>query len=285
MSISPQWTVDFPNAVDSMTAGGVLFPKADFIGPLLIYLTDLLSHTQDSLLVQVYATVRPTDPDRHLQDYRGGHFLLSSGCVSQPIQFGLKFPPVPDARRLMSEYEAKGPIYALQPSSLSLAKPMSLILPLPETSTQTTVMGKWNPVRLKWEIVEGTPVGGGMTAESDQLTQWILLSPSQPLGIREFSAGPNPFSPFLQTLKLSFIPTSRISSVIFISVRIYNMNGDLVRELKAGEGVPKATKLEIPWDGKTDSGAMALNGRYLICIEARDGSGTEKKLVPVVMVK
>jgi hypothetical protein len=285
ISILPKWSVDLPAAVDSITTGGVLYPRSDFIGPLRLFLVDLYSNIEDSVTVHVEATIRPNDPERRFQDYRGGHFLILAGSVDRPILLGLKFPSIPDARRLMSDYEAIGPIYAFQPSNLILSKSMFLILPFPETAAQTAVMGKWNPSKLKWEIIEGTPVNGGIQAESDQLTQWTVLAPSQPLGIRNLEAKPNPFSPFLQTLKLSFVPTSRNSTVVFITIRIYNMNGDLVRELKTDEGLPKGTRAEISWDGKADSGVLALNGRYLVQIEAKDGSGTEKKLFSVVMVK
>ena len=58
-----------------------------------------------------------------------------------------------------------------------------------------------------------------------------------------------------------------------------------VRRLATERAFTKGSKVEIEWDGKTDSGAEALNGRYLVLLEAKDGTGIEKKLVTVVMVK
>ena len=42
---------------------------------------------------------------------------------------------------------------------------------------------------------------------------------------------------------------------------------------------------ELLWDGKTDSGAWARNGRYIIQIKAKDQSAEVVKLLPVVLIK
>ena len=285
ISISPKWSADPPAAVDSLGTGGVLLTRPDFTGPLKLYLLDGYSSVSDSVLVHAVATVRPGDPEKHFRDYRGAVFTLPAGCTNQILTFGLKFPTLPDAKRLMSDYEAAGRLYAFQPAGLSLSKSMLFSLPLPEGAGPDVVLGKWNANRLAWDAVQGSQANGSIRAETDLLTQWTVLSPSEPLGIREFQARPNPFSPFLETLKLSFVPTSNVSPVVFVSVNVYNINGDPVRQLMTEEGLPKGRKTEIFWNGRTDSGAMALNGRYLIRVEVRDGRSTDRKLVPVVMIK
>ena len=64
MGIDPQWSVDAPGAVDSVSADGVVIPKADFIGPLWVRLTDGYTDFSDSLLVHVMATIEPDDGAR-----------------------------------------------------------------------------------------------------------------------------------------------------------------------------------------------------------------------------
>ena len=39
------------------------------------------------------------------------------------------------------------------------------------------------------------------------------------------------------------------------------------------------------WDGMTDSGSMALNGRYVVYVKVKDAEGAETRLEPLVLVK
>ncbi|HEX9935441.1 MAG TPA: carboxypeptidase regulatory-like domain-containing protein, partial [bacterium] len=310
MPITAQWSVDLPAAVDSMNAAGVLALKSDFLGPITVRLRDIHSGIEDSATVHAVADLLPNDGERIFQDYRGALFFLPSGCVAQSVSFGVKYPAVPDAKRLSPGYEALGRVLAFHPDGMVLAKSMELVLPLPEAAGESAVLGRWNPIRLRWETVQGeavrmddvaegavrkednvlkdnvpNPDSLGLRAESQTLTQWTILEPSQSLGLREFEAKPNPFSPFLESLKLSFVPTSNASSMVFVTAVFYNMNGEPVRNLVVGGMFPKGRRAEIIWDGRTDSGALAMNGRYLVSIEAKDGTGVEKKLLTVVLVK
>ncbi len=284
-TIIPEWSVDPTEAVDSLTFEGVLYPKAGFIGPVWIGLMDLYSGLKDSLRVQVVGNIKPGDDEWTFQDFRGGNFYLPPKCVVQPIFFSLKYPEIPDVKKLTVKHVVVGDVYAFQPAYQSLAKPMVLKLPIPESTSSECVLGQWNQSHLKWEIVEGIKTVGGFEAEADLLAQWAVLTPSKPLGIREFEAKPNPFSPYLRSLLISFVPTSRVSTHLFITIKVYNMVGDLVKEIMMKQSVPKDERLEVSWDGKTDSGAMALNGRYLLYLEVRDGSGVEEMLRPVVLIK
>jgi hypothetical protein len=285
MSISPRWSIDLPAAVDSLGPEGALVVKADFIGPLRLLLKDAYTGMEDSIWVHVTAMVRPGDGGRRFRDYRGAEFTLPAGCVGQNIMLGLKCPDTPEAKRLSVEYRAEGRVYALQPDGLLLLKPMTVVLPLPVDGASLAVPGKWNAQRLTWEVAQGTAVRNGIQVESDGLAQWTVLEPSEPLGIRQFTAEPNPFSPWVEPLKLSFIPTSNASTTVFVTVKAFGVNGETVRKLAVDSPFPKGRRLEIAWDGKTDSGGDALNGRYFVLIEAKDGSGTIKKLISVVLVK
>ncbi|MFH1941869.1 MAG: carboxypeptidase-like regulatory domain-containing protein, partial [bacterium] len=284
--IIPAWSVDHWEAVDSVSLGGVLYTKKDFIGPLWIILTDAHSGASDSLRVHVVASVSPTSGETVLQDYQGALFHLPAHSVNTPISFGLQYPDIPDMKRLMTKYRVAGRVYAFQPAYYSFLDQMTLTLPVPESVSTATAAGQWDRSRLTWEIVEGSEVNGGIRVETDLLAQWAVMASSQPLGIRNFEAKPNPFSPYLRELKISFVPTSQSSTNLFVSLKIYNMVGDLVRTLVEDKAMAKDTPVEdLIWNGKTDSGSMALNGRYLIHIEVRDGSGVERLLKSIVMIK
>ena len=70
----------------------------------------------------------------------------------------------------------------------------------------------------------------------------------------------------------------------FITLRIRNMQGQLVRTVVENEATPKGSA-EYTWDGFTDSGLEARNGRYVIEIIAEDAGAEESSLGTVVLVK
>jgi hypothetical protein len=285
MQIDPEWSVDLPAAFDSVGPGGNVHPKSDFVGNFRLFLNDAHSGRRDSLLVQVLANLRDSDGDRPFRDYRGASFEMPAGCVSQSVLFGLKYPELPDFRRVTTGYEAAGKVHAFQPAGFKLARPMALSIPAQSGDREAVHLGSWDTKRLAWEVSEGTVAAGDIRTESEVLTQWVVLSPSEPLGIRELEAKPDPFSPYLEPLKLRFRPTSDRSAEVFVSVRIFSITGERVRDLVRGEAFLKGRRVEIVWDARTDSGALALNGRYVVMIEARDGGGAVKKILPVVLIK
>ncbi|MBC7186900.1 MAG: carboxypeptidase regulatory-like domain-containing protein, partial [Calditrichaeota bacterium] len=282
--IEAQWSVDHPAAVEALSENGRLTPKRDYIGPLCLVLRDAYSGVADSLWLQVVATVNPGDAARVLKDYRGATFSLPAACVASPLSLGLTYPDLPDVKKKIPGYHIAGRPYALQPGGTALRKPMLISLPMPDSSASGCTLFAWNPSRLAWEELPSVAVTGGLEAEVSVLGQWAVMQPSLPLGIREFKAEPTPFSPFVAPLQVSFRPTSQTSSVVFVTIKVYNMTGELVRRL-AEATVAQGERFSVTWDGRTDGGTMALNGRYLLHIEVKDGEGSKKMLTPVVLVK
>lgn len=303
MGVDPQWAVDVEGAVDSVTADGFIYPKADFIGPLWIRLTDGHTDFTDSLQIHVTAIIEPEDGARVLQDYRGGLFALDTASVVQPIAFSVKYPAVPQVKKVLRHYLVAGDVYALQPAYLILNRPMTVTLPLSVTlSAAKSVagqaapsmaavdiedirLGMWDANRLEWKIRQGTPGTGNLAISSDTLAQWTVMIPTQKLGVRAFTAQPNPFSPVLGPMEIAFTLTSHSATYLAVNAKIYNMNGRLVRTLLEDEQIIKDQPYTLEWDGVTDYGRNALNGRYLLHIEARDGKETTRLLKSLVLVK
>jgi hypothetical protein len=110
--------------------------------------------------------------------------------------------------------------------------------------------------------------------------------------IRDFKLLPNPFSPLLpnpndtQARQGQIIQFNIISSADenpFISVKIYNTNGELVRTLKETE--PSVRTVQLIWDGKTNDGRYARNGRYLLYLKVKDSTGEKEELKSTVLIK
>ncbi|MEO6096375.1 MAG: carboxypeptidase regulatory-like domain-containing protein, partial [Fibrobacteria bacterium] len=120
-----------------------------------------------------------------------------------------------------------------------------------------------------------------------------LLSASQPLTAGEVRIVPNPFSPLVMAerdgntqygARIRIHPESDRSSEVTLSIKIYNLDGELVRLLVDHKTVPKAP-VDFYWDGKADSGRWARNGRYLvkIAVNATGSSHTRQVLRPIVV--
>jgi hypothetical protein len=82
-----------------------------------------------------------------------------------------------------------------------------------------------------------------------------------------------------------------------VTIKVYGMTGELVRTICENEPLPKGSYAPgesypdsrggdiTRWDGLTDSGEMARNGRYVIHFQATDSGGTAEVLKSVVLIK
>ena len=72
---------------------------------------------------------------------------------------------------------------------------------------------------------------------------------------------------------------------------MYNVRGELVRHLlkddlqQPGRYGSASSLAELLWDGRTDSGDMARNGRYIIEIRLKDSTTEKVEYLPVVLIK
>ncbi len=76
-----------------------------------------------------------------------------------------------------------------------------------------------------------------------------------------------------------------------VSVYIVNLRGERIRTLLSrapqwpGRYGSDSGLQRVEWDGRTDSGKWARNGRYLVYIEAEDDTGTAREVLQAVLVK
>jgi len=160
----------------------------------------------------------------------------------------------------------------------------------------------WNSDDLKWVVVEAQNNLAKATIESNlsltAIPSWAeygVVAPSLPLGIYNLQLKPNPFTPYDMVgnnmgLQISFKISSDKSRYPNVSAKIYNMRGTLVRTLaknkamlKGDYGVGETGSLY--WDGKTDNGMMARNGRYILHLVVKDAGKEEQMLKSIVLIK
>jgi hypothetical protein len=214
---------------------------------------------------------------------------------------------VPESKAISSEAESFGDSYNLNTEVSSFLNQVILTLPIPvevsttiiENRSQGINVGVWNDNFLEWEILKNSDVQTlyyfSVSNTIDGVGEYIVLITSQPLGIHNLKLLPNPFSPNLlnynDPLKsgimgqfIKFDLTSLDIRQPFVTLMIYNMNGELVRVLAEQEPMVKGP-VTIIWDGKANNGAMARNGRYIVHLKVKDSTGEKEKIKSSVLIK
>ena len=124
----------------------------------------------------------------------------------------------------------------------------------------------------------------GLSLPIARLGEFATITDSRGLGVTGVRIEPNPFSPDNGPVEISYDVSSDRARMPFVTVRIYNMIGELVTMLATGRPQAKG-RASIEWDGTTDEAELARNGRYVIEIEAEDTGGKATELATVVLVK
>lgn len=172
-----------------------------------------------------------------------------------------------------------------------------ITLPVPEDFRDTDPkIGVWSNQTVQWDVLDGEFSDDHTTIDVivNQLAGlYAFLGVSEPLNIQNLEFHPNPFSPDKGGLSIEFWIDSNESDNLFLFVKIFNMSGQLVRSLKDGIQVPKGNiyrdatdeKRRVIWDGLTDDGYKARNGRYVVVVTAKDASGEKKQIGTAVLIK
>jgi hypothetical protein len=113
----------------------------------------------------------------------------------------------------------------------------------------------------------------------------LFIGKASGLQVSGITISPNPFSPDLGGLTISYLPDSDNNTTVKITIKAYTMDGKLIRTISNGEMKTAGTTAVSTWDGRTDMGYYAKNGRYIIQLEAHDSTGTKQYLNMAVMVK
>jgi hypothetical protein len=176
----------------------------------------------------------------------------------------------------------------------SLSAPATMTLPVDNSISlfeSDKFIGYYDPESNEWSLVTPASTSTQITTGVTTFGEYSVLAENLPLGISDVAVLPDPFSPMVAPLKIGYRLNS-LQPPASITIKIYNMRGELVRALLQNDlqmpglyGSADRGIKSIVWDGKTDNGNDALNGRYLIRITAKDPSGETSTLTPVVLIK
>lgn len=186
-------------------------------------------------------------------------------------------------------------VYRLRYSGSSLNPGAELTLPVAESLRLfegAKHIGRFSNDDLQWQLLDTNESGELLSVRDfSRLGQFTILSENEPLSLQRVGILPNPFSPYIEPgARIGYFLTTDAPPAI-VNINIYNMRGQLVRTLlRDSEQLPgrygsASSPLEITWDGLTDSGRMANNGRYIMRIHVRDGRNQVTRIEQIVLVK
>lgn len=300
-----RWSVDPPGA-GSVSSTGFFQPSdASFIGPVVITARDDRSGQEARTALSLVRRLAPGS-SASLHDGQGVRLTLPEGAIPFYSEIGLSRPALRGPKRnafpqgASVRHTAGERLVRFSMRADEALPGDSLLLPavveLPSDPTLrllqgTRTLARFDASTLKWHLVESVDEADFVRSDRvHHLSEYGVLAANEALGLRHVAVLPNPFSPTLAPLKIGYVLTTETPPAS-VSVRIFTTRGELVRTLLQSEpqepgryGSASSRRL-ITWDGLTDSGTLARNGRYLIEIRAEDTSGVTSELIPVVLVK
>ncbi|MFH1501525.1 MAG: carboxypeptidase regulatory-like domain-containing protein [Candidatus Eisenbacteria bacterium] len=275
------WWVS-PSCAGTMErATGSLVCSEDYIGEATVAAMELGSGVTGRVRVSVYAPIDATTSAVY-SDSSGMVLEIDPGAVQAARSVHLTREEVPDAKRYRESYEVAPVSYELKPTGLVFEEDKLPHLSLPGGGGTDMVL--WNEDELAWERVDAEGAGGAVEAEVARLGEYATSTESAPLGIADLRSEPNPFSPHDGPVVLSYDLSSSRARMPFVTVSVYNMASQLVRTIADNEPQGKG-RASVEWDGLTDDGDLARNGRYVVEVRAEDSSGVDTALTTVVLVK
>ncbi|MFQ5707431.1 MAG: carboxypeptidase regulatory-like domain-containing protein [bacterium] len=300
---NPQWSVNVPSSAATIDTLGCLHLNPDFFGALTISATDPISGVSGALSVEVFATIDSTT-ETVLFDSRGLELGVGKNSVLGRKEMLLIKQPLAPAKKGRAEILTSDSSYVLKPAGLTfngtiannsgeivVNSPIKLMLPKPPNAQgQQTFIAKWDAEKSQWVLFFSRDMGNDrLETNIFETGEYTSLAISKPLRIENIALYPNPFSPFQEIdghpgLKIDFDLSSSAAPNPLFSIKIYNLEGNLVRLLHDQTPFPRGHST-VYWDGKTDNGSLARNGRYLVRLIVEDPADKRDEMKSVVLIK
>jgi len=270
-------------------ATGRFTPRSDYIGEVILTARHEASALAGHKTVGVYARLEP-DAALELVGGDGMGLDLPAGAVSQSVRITLqRLEPSPVKRRA-GAYRVNGDLYHFLPDGLAFSEESQplLTLPIPGALYKLGLsVGWWDPAGLRWQALGGEKGVDGLAVSLEHFSDYALLVANEPLGVRSAAISPNPFSPYGSAggAEIRFTVSSQEMDAPLVDVEIFNLLGDPVRSLAHHEPMSVSEEQLLLWNGLTEQGELARNGRYLVRIKVRDNSGDEDHILQAVLIK
>jgi hypothetical protein len=282
VSLDLAWSVSPASAGTIDGAGGRFACAADYVGEVTVRAAHPASGTVGRLTASAYAEVTPTT-ETDLRDSTGMLLRIGAGAVTETRSVFLSHEDIPDARRYGPDFEVVGPGYHLKPDGLPFVPGREPALTLPSERAGAGV-AVWNRSFLRWDRLGGDETGAGIETVVATLGEYAVLASSDELSVRDIRAEPNPFSPDNGPVEISYDLSSDDARMPFVTVTVYNLAARTARRVVEHEPQGKGRR-SVSWDGTTDDGDEARNGRYVVEVRAEDATGEVAACATLVLVK
>jgi len=287
--------------IGSISSTGRYTPNPNVITEFKGIITDEITGlTAESDVVTMFAAIRE-GTDYTLTNGEDLSLFIPSEAIQGPAEVSLRIStPEKPKKYVIAEgtnlsLTASDVIYRIRFSGEALNPGASLTIPEQESLALfqgEKHVGRFDQSTLQWELFPTTRTGVGYRIENfTQLGQFTVLSENLPLGVEKLGILPNPFSPMIEPgARIGYMLTTDSPPAI-VSMEIYNLRGQLVRKILTDvEQLPgrygsSNSPLEITWDGLTEDGTMANNGRYILRMNVRDGKNEVEKLEQIILIK
>ncbi|MCK4358795.1 MAG: carboxypeptidase regulatory-like domain-containing protein [Candidatus Cloacimonetes bacterium] len=311
MTVPVEWD-SIPTILGSLQeqSGGVLYtPDQSFIGQFYLnakaYDPSYGDEISTSKQITVYKKLNINNPQDILYSGKGCNLTLPELMLTTgSAKIYLKSVSVPPMKKVGLDNELKGDIFNVisDKSIYTFDKRPGIIFEIEEgVNLENIYIAYWDNSRLKW--IKAESGGKGYRDEISQLSlesipgwhEYGVVGISDKLGIYDLKLLPNPFTPNDKIgenmgLQISFSISSNIGRYVNVTAKVYNLNGTLVRTIRENQPMMKGQykigeEQTLYWDGKTDNGKMARNGRYVIQLIAEDAKHTEEVVKTIVLIK
>jgi len=276
------WWISPAEAGQTARGNGSFTISSDYIGEVTIGAQDTLTGLVGRLNGAVHATIGPAT-SAVFADSTGMTLAFPTGSVSETKMIQLSHDEIPDAKRCTRDLLIVGADYHFKPHGVEFQTGHLPVLTLP-LPTDDALMVRWDKAMLKWEAMDADRFADTAESPISSLTEFAAATTSRALGVNDVRVEPNPFSPETGPVTISYELSSKAARTPFVTVRLYTMTGQFVRELASNEPQMKG-RAEIVWDGITEDGEAARNGRYVVEISAEDATDSADALATVVLVK
>ncbi len=273
-------------------------PSENFLGRTILKV--MVEDPQDGFIfarefpVIVYDLINTNTQSEILFTGEGCELELYENMLKNPetqAKIYLLSQNVPPYEALSPQYETHSKIFA--PNSNYAETAFNLLPGLRFEPEDNLAVARWDENELDWKILNHNST---LLPHIDFFAaHYSTIKLSDQLGIYGLRLSPNPFTPYdtignNKGLQIEFRLASSRSRYVSISARIYTFSGELVREIASNSPMLKGEYLAgdiatLYWDGYTDGGRMARNGRYLVHLIAEDSSDRKEIIKSIVLIK
>jgi protocatechuate 3,4-dioxygenase beta subunit len=312
-----EWNV-IPSVAGTITPSGVFrAASTSYLGEFQVQVRDTRTGIiQTTQPVVLGASLQPNQ-SYALTDLQGMTLRIPTQSVVGPSDVTLrKVRPEPVKRYVMPfgtdiSYTTSETVYRFNLSTGGFVRDVELEVPVDNSFRfleGEKAVAFFDPVVLSWRLLDSRVSGSLPRSLPDEalsqtsigdirsvgglrsLGQFAVLSQNQPLGLRHMAVLPTPFSPDAGPVRIGYLLDTAYPPAL-VNIRIYNIRGELVRHLlkddlqQPGRYGSASGLAQILWDGRTDAGTMARNGRYIIEIRLKDSVADKVEYLPVVLIK